>query len=694
MAASEVPAPRERPGGDAVDSIGALIRDGAEAGAVEDGVDVPAPTPASAAAGSKPLGEANTERSTISTLGLKVALQLIDDKDFSAALAASYALPDPVDAKLVQWLVLNNTGPGISSERVAAIGKALDGWPGQTLVRRRYEEALARENPKAADVIAKLGAEKPVSADGVSVLAGAYVTLGRKSDALAVIRPFWRDPKLSKELESTIRQEFGNLLTPAEKKARMDRLLYSERAVQAIALSKGLGKDQEALANAVNAVIKKSPKAIALLDALPASAKRDPLATYARIQHLRRAEKYEAAAKVMLNAPRDAALLVDPDAWWVERRLVSRELIDIGDARTAYKIAAAHAAASPTFQAEAEFHAGWYALEFLHEPANAKRHFARIQAISSMPLSQSRAEYWLGRTAAAEGNTAEATAQFKRAAAYPTTFYGQLALARLGSSRLPINAPPAPGGAAKSKFERLELVQVIKRLDELKRGDRNELFYRYLAERLTDPVSVALLTEMAERRESHQLALQIGKIAMQRGLPVDALAFPTTAIPASAKTKSVERPMVYAIARQESAFNPAAVSSAGARGLLQLMPGTAKEVAKGVGLPYSKDRLTSDPAYNATLGAAHLGELVDEFGGSYVMTFASYNAGRSRVYKWMKAYGDPRDPRVDVVNWIERIPFTETRNYVQRVMENVQVYRARLGSPALKIEADLKRGKG
>jgi soluble lytic murein transglycosylase len=692
MSASEVPVPRERPGSDAVDSIGALIRDGSEAGAVEDSLDVPVPTPAAVAAGSRPLGEASPERSTLSTLGLKVALQLIDDKDFSAALAASYALPDPVDARIVQWLVLNGTGPGLSSDRVAAIGKSLDGWPGHTLVRRRYEEALARENPKAADVIARLGAEKPVSADGVSLLAGAYITLGRKADALAVIRPFWRDPKLSKELETTIRQEFGQLLTPAEKKARMDRLLYSERAVQAIALSKGLGTEQEALANAVIAVIKRSPKAIALLDALPASAKRDPLATYARIQHLRRAEKYEAAAKLMLNAPREG--LVDPDAWWVERRLVSRELIDIGDARNAYKIAAAHAAESPTFKAEAEFHSGWYALEFLRDPATAKRHFARIQAISSMPLSQSRAEYWLGRAAAAEGNTAEATAQFKRAAAYPTTFYGQLALARLGSSRLPINAPPAASGAAKAKFERLELVQVIKRLDELKRGDRNELFYRYLAERLTDPASVALLTDMAERRESHQLALQIDKIAMQRGLPVDALAFPTSAIPASAKTKAVEKPVVYAIARQESAFNPAAVSSAGARGLLQLMPGTAKQVAKDVGLPYSKDRLTSDPAYNATLGAAHLGELVDEFGGSYVMTFASYNAGRSRVYKWMKAYGDPRDPRVDVVNWIERIPFTETRNYVQRVMENVQVYRARLGSPALKIESDLRRGKG
>ena len=197
---------------------------------------------------------------------------------------------------------------------------------------------------------------------------------------------------------------------------------------------------------------------------------------------------------------------------------------------------------------------------------------------------------------------------------------------------------------------------------------------------------------MAERDGQHQVALQVGKIAAGRGLPVQSLAFPTAAIPPTAKTSGVERPVVFAIARQESAFNPAAISSAGARGLLQLMPATAKEIAKHAGLAYSKARLTSDPGYNATLGAAHLGDLVDTFGGSYVMTFAAYNAGSSRVADWVKQNGDPRDPRVDVVNWIELIPFTETRNYVQRIMENLQVYRVRLGSPALVIEADLRRG--
>jgi soluble lytic murein transglycosylase len=697
LAEANAPVPRSKPQRKGADAIGGLIAEASEdgIGQVEDATDQPPPAAARAAVEPKaPLAEVTGSRSAFSAVGLKVALQLLDSKDYSAALTAGVALSDPVDSHIVQWLVVNTTGPGISSARYGEMRKALAGWPAETLVRRRFEQALARENPPAAAVVAALGGSTPVSDDGIALLAGAYVTLGRKGDAAALLAPVWRDPKLSDGLENTIRQEFGSLLSPADRKARMDVLLYAERSNQALRAAKSLGADQQALANAVVAVIKKAPKASAQLEALPASVKRDPLATYARIQHLRRAEKYEEAAKLLLAAPRDRKVLVNPDVWWVERRLVSRELIKAGDARNAYKIAAGHAAESSVMQAEAEFHAGWYALEFLRDPALARPHFKRIEAVSTMPLSQSRAEYWLGRAAVAAGNLSDASAHFKRAAAYPTTFYGQLALARLGASRLSINAPPAASAAAKARFNRLELVQAIKRLHELNRGDRADALYRFLAERLTDPVDIALLTDLAEKNVSHQLALHIGKTAWQRGLPVESLAYPTSAIPASAKTTAVEKPMVYAIARQESAFNPGAVSTAGARGLLQLMPATAKQVAGTVGLPFNQGRLTSDPAYNATLGAAHLGDLVSRFNGSYVMTFASYNAGASRVNAWMKAYGDPRDPKVDVVNWIELIPFTETRNYVQRVMENVQVYRARLGAPALKIESDLKRGRG
>jgi len=344
-------------------------------------------------------------------------------------------------------------------------------------------------------------------------------------------------------------------------------------------------------------------------------------------------------------------------------------------------------------KAEAEFHAGWYALEYLHDPVTATGHFANIAAISTLPLSLSRAEYWLGRASEAAGDRATATDHYQRAAAYPTTFYGQLATSKLGGKALHLPPPPAPTAADQQNFEARELVKVIRHLDAVGYDNRTPIFFRTLAEQVTSPGEIALLTRLADDENNHQLALQLAKTAVSRGIPADALAFPTTAIPQTAATPGIDRAVVFAVARQESAFNPAAISSAGARGLLQLMPATAKITAKAIGLPYDKSRLTSDPGYNATLGAAHLGDLVDNFGGSYVMTFAAYNAGASRVNQWVQQYGDPRDPKTDVVNWIESIPFTETRNYVQRLMENLEVYRARFGSSALTIDADLRRGQ-
>jgi soluble lytic murein transglycosylase len=630
------------------------------------------------------------QRSIISEGAFKLAVRLFDTDNPNDALAAADALPDPVDAKIIKWLVAVYKSNNIPSSKLDEISRDLADWPGQTILRTRFEQAVEREKPGAEAVIRAFGGREPVSFDGTLLLARSYIATGQKAAAAAILRPQWRTEPLDDAFEAAIRKEFSGVLSKADHKARMDRMLYEEQSTRALRAAAALDANQQALAKAVIAVIKRDPKAGAALDGVPKALRKDPLYLYSRIQQLRRAEKIEAAAELMLSAPREADVLVDPDAWWVERRVLTRELMEKRDYRNAYRVAAAHAAESSSLRAEAEFHAGWLALEFLNDPNLAARHFAVIQTISKMPLSQSRAEYWLGRAAEAAGNRGEATRQYQLAAAYPTTFYGQLSLARLGAKSLPISAPPKPDAAAKKRFASLELVQVMQRLTEIKHDDRNTIFLRHLAETLTDPTQLALLTSMA--KDDHNLALQLGKTAASRGIPVDTLAFPTSAIPKSAKTGSVDRAVVYAIARQESAFHPGAVSKAGARGLLQLMPATAKQMAKSAGVSYSQAKLTTDPAYNATLGAEFLGHLIDRYNGSYVMTFAAYNAGPSRVTEWVGIYGDPRDPKVDVVNWIESIPFTETRNYVQRIMENVQVYRARLGSPGLTIEKDLKRG--
>ena len=694
--ASIMPMPRPSPlrgaAGGTVDAIGALISDAGrdESRAVEDS-DAPQ---VQESALPRPPVMPDAPNAPANTKGLQLALGLLDKDDAAGATLASYSLPNRTDIKIIQWMIATGSYRGITSGTIAELSAQLPDWPSQSLMRLRYEQALAREKPPADVVIRALGGRKPASDDAVLLLGRAYIAAGRSDDAANLIRTFWRDSNFSEGIEKAIVRDFSSLLRTSDHKWRMDRLIYAEREGEALRASKHLSAEQQKLAKAVLAVVLERSKAAKGLEAVPAALRKDHLYTYARVQILRRTGKIVDAANLLVAASRDPNMIVSPDAWWVERRMISRSLADEGNARLAYAVAAGHSAETSALRAEAEFHAGWYALEYLRDPNTAARHFAAIATISTMPLSLSRAEYWLGRAAAAGGNGDLAATHFQRASAYPTTFYGQLAIARLGGRSLPISAPPVPTNSIAERFYQRELVQAIRHLTSVGYHDRAGVIYRHLAETLTDPSEVALLAHLAEKDGKHQVSLQVGKMAAGRGLPVASLAFPTAAIPASARTSEVERPVVFAIARQESAFNPAAVSGAGARGLLQLMPTTAREVAKSVGLPYNKGRLTSDPGYNARLGSAYLGGLVDRFGGSYVMSFAAYNAGASRVADWVEKNGDPRDPNVDVVNWIEQIPFTETRNYVQRIMENLQVYRARLGVPAgLTIEADLKRGK-
>ncbi len=346
---------------------------------------------------------------------------------------------------------------------------------------------------------------------------------------------------------------------------------------------------------------------------------------------------------------------------------------------------------TPTDIVEAEFHAGWYALRGLQDPATAQTHFRKILDFSNGPISVSRAWYWMGRSAEA-GGPGKAAEFYAKAASYPTTFYGQLASDKLGRKTLNVSYP-SPTQADRQRYLSREAVQAIARLDAAGHGWRAKSLYLALAEQLQSPGELAVLSAQAERSDDHHLSLQVGKIAYSRGVDVAALAFPLGVIPANANISGSGKALAYAIARQESAFNPAAVSAADARGLLQILPGTAKAVAKRHNIAYSKDRLTADAGYNATLGAHYLGEQIDAFGGSYIMTFIAYNAGPKRVPEWIGRYGDPRGQSIDaIVDWIERIPFPETRNYVQRVMENYEVYKARLGQPS-DIVRDLTDGR-
>lgn len=621
---------------------------------------------------------------------LKDGLDALSNRDAAGAIVVRDRMAKgTLDRHILTWAIAVSGQKGVPSYELAEAQRELEGWPGLSALRANSERAVYRENPPAADVLAAFGTTKAETPEGTIILARALVATGDKQLAASRLRDLWTTERLDTDTETKILAEFPDLLTTADHKRRMVMLLYRARLEQAARFG-DLGKAQS-LYRAWIAVAKSAKNAASLIDSVDASWKKDPAYLFIRVENLRKQEKYAEAAQLLASLPRDRAKLVDTGEWWVEQRIVSRGLLDQGNFKAAYGVVAAHVATDPSDVVDAEFHAGWYALRGLEKPQVAFEHFQRILQASNRPISVARAWYWMGRSAEA-GAKGDADEYYGKAAALPGTFYGQLAAARIGRKNLNVTYP-SPTAADRTNFENREAVRAIGRLEDAGHGWRADSLYRALAESLTSPGEIAILAARAEKTRGHQLSLQIGKLAFGRGIDVAALAFPIGVIPDSANISGAGKALAYAIARQESAFNPAAISPANARGLLQILPGTAKGVAGRHGLAYSAARLTTDAAYNATLGAHYLGEQIDDFGGSYILTFIAYNAGPRRVPQWIGRYGDPRGKSIDdVVDWIERIPFAETRDYVQRVMENYQVYKSRLGQTP-DIVQDLRVGR-
>lgn len=646
-----------------------------------------APVSGVAAAASLPFAAGVLVKDDIAAL--KEGLDALFNGNAARARQIRDELPErALDRRILTWAIATSNVAGVPSAEIAEAAITLSNWPGMEQRRVNSERALYHENPSSEAVIEAFDETYPLTYEGTRALARAHLALGDENAALAVLSPFWRIEKLSPGQEAAFLKAFGELIPPVVHRYRMERMLYEERIRSAERVASLAGG--EALMKAWAAVIRNESDAGELLDAVP-EAQRTAGYLFAKARYLRRAGKFEEAADVMLAAPREPEILVDPDEWWFERRVLSRELLDIDDPQTAYRIAADHSALSRGSIADAEFHAGWYALRALNDPEAAARHFARIERAAEGAISLSRAYYWLGRAAQA-GAANDATDYYRRAATFGTTFYGQLAAAQLGRTAI-ATTDPEPTDDDRRTFAARDTVRAIRRLQEAGHERLADTLYLTLAEELPNAGELTLLAAMAEKHRSHYLALRIGKVAAQQGVDVGALTHPLGAIPASASISNTGKALAYAVARQESEFNVGARSSVGARGLLQLMPGTAQDMARKNGLPYSVSRLTADAAYNATLGATYLSEQLSRFDGSYILTFIGYNAGPGRALEWMERYGDPRGrPIEEVIDWIERIPFTETRSYVQRVMENYQVYKMRL-TGRFDIVEDLTGGR-
>lgn len=606
------------------------------------------------------------------------ALAAYKARDFAGGDAALGQAKTTLADTAARWVGLRLAPREAGLKRILAFLKDHPDWPAADWLRRRGEEALVAEHAPDAVVRAFFDGAPPQSAYGKYVLARALARAGDFDAARALARDAWREEDLGQGFEASFRKDLGELLTPADHKYRSDRLLYGGKNVLALRAAELAGKDVGALARA-RVAANVGVAGDKLLALVPAPLQNDAGLIFSRARALVEAKKFAEAGALIRKAPSDPALAVDGDAWWELRRTVARKLLDQGDSASAYALCAQHAARKTSNKVEAEFMAGWIALRFLNDAARAETHFAQIGAVAETPLQLSRAFYWRGRAAEvgrSESGEARARGYYEQAAAHSTSFYGQLAGARIGRDATPLRpAPPAAQGD-----QREEAVRVIELL--MATGDKDIAAPLALdaAKSLKDAAQVAALGDVVTRQRDAKLSLIYGKQASYRGVALDDVAFPSFGVPPfAALPKSAPRSIVYAIARQESAFDPRAVSSAGAMGLMQMIASTARQTAHTTGVPFDISRMLSEPAFNAQLGAAHLGILLGEYRGAYLLTFAAYNAGGGRVKQWIDAYGDPRKPGVDPIDWVERIPIAETRNYVQRVMENFVVYRAKFG---------------
>ncbi|QQO11564.1 transglycosylase SLT domain-containing protein [Bradyrhizobium diazoefficiens] len=608
---------------------------------------------------------------------LKDAIDLARKGKTDDASAARDRIADPAGQKLADWFMLRHSESTASFKRYAAFLAANPDWPSSALLRRRAEARLWQEKSDA-DTVHKFTMDRPTSAKGKFALARVLLTEGDTDRAARLVREAWRGDELSERSEEDSYEAFRDLLNADDHRARMDKRLGAKDYAGARRAAKRLGEDALAIVKACAAVTGKANQAKDYLEDVPAEARRDLGYVLCRAQWHLQKDRIDDAAELILAAAPGMMAAQDTDAWWRERRLLARKLLDQGKYRTAYDVVRTAAVpAMEVYRVDYHFMCGWIALRYLDDPRTAMAHFAAIDEGSANPIALSRAHYWRGRAAEAMGATADARRSYQAAARYPTAYYGQLARAKLGIDRIELRAP-SPVLAAADTPPADERVRAADMLYGICERDVVLYYAEDFARESADVAALEALGELAGRRNDARVMLEVGKSALARGLALDHYAFPTIGIPEHKQVApAIETSVIYSVVRTESSFDQRDKSAANAVGLMQVTPEAGRDTAKRFGLTYDWDRMISDPVYNTQMGAAELSALLSEYRGNQIMTFAGYNAGRGRVREWVQARGDPRDPNVDPVDWVERIPLSETRNYVQRVMENVLVYRAR-----------------
>ncbi len=610
---------------------------------------------------------------------LKNVIDLTREGETDDAAEAAKTIADPAGQKLAEWIMLRHSESDARFTRFVAYITNYPTWPSNALMRKRAESRLWQEKADPATIKAFFAANPPLSARGRFALARALLAEDDRLEAARLAKAAWRSEELSESTEEASAEEFKDLLAREDHRARMDKRIGAKELGAAMRAAKKLGDDYVTIVKACSAVKGDADKALSKLNDVPEDARGDLGYVLCRVKWAMKKDKIVDAAKMVIAAAPETMAQQDTDEWWRDRRTLSRKLLDMGEFQMAYDVV--KDAARPgleAYQADYTFMPGWIALRYLNDPATARKYFADIDKGLGNPITLARANYWRARAEEAAGDAAAARKFYEASAKYPTAYYGQLSRTKLGIETREIRMPEPAAVAAAASDERVRAAEMLYAVGE---KDMVKEFASEFAEECNEEAVLAALGEVTYRREDAVAMLQLGKNALGRGLPMDHYAFPIIGIPAHKQWEpAIEHGMIYSVARTESAFDQRDFSHAEAVGLMQVTPEAGKDTAKRFGVSYDWNRMKKDPAYNTQMGAGELSALMTEYKGSLIMTFAGYNAGRGRVRDWIKLRGDPRDPAVDAVDWVERIPFSETRNYVQRVIENLGVYRVRFGA--------------
>jgi len=583
-------------------------------------------------------------------------------------------------------------------ETLSYVHQNLGNWPRMTTVRSKAEKRMFKENWDSNRVLDWfVGRPEPISGEGRAALARAYYARGDEVNGNKFLRLAWRESRLTRDGQKKLFGLYKNKLTKDDHAARADHLIWSghRHYANAQALLSHMGREDRAVMNARMKLNRNSSGMNAAIRAIPDNRLSDPGFLYERARWRRRKKTKTYALPIYLSSRSAPSSEIGKKAVWREKKIMAYWAISENDMKEAYQLSLHHGFTSGTEFAEAEFLAGWLALTGMNEPDRAVKHFERLRDGVGSPISLARAHYWVGRAHEAMRD-GQQDQHYRLAAQYPNTYYGMLAGIEVDGTSHRVSLPPEYiSEEDKALFATDNRVRALHLLGEA--GE--ERYFSQVSYHMDDEVDslskLSLLSQLAEdygfMRPSLRAAKQAGRfqsMLTESGYPL------VTSIDALPK-KKFEEAFVYAIARQESEFAPNAVSSAKAYGLMQMINSTAKATARKHRVKYDINRLSSDGDYAARLGALHLNDLLDQWDGSYILAAVSYNAGPHRAKQWIKTYGDPRKSQIDSIDWVEKIPFSETRNYVMRVMENMEVYRARLNNDSTpnRLEQDLHLGQ-